>query len=172
VIKPSFAKGSETRGDFRQESPKAELAQSFDRNDFPKFSGKCLLSTHRSGILKLMRTIIVLTVFTLFFFATARCVDAGVMLGESPPVITQCSSAMMANLTPLQEEEQQRCGFRQSEPSGLSGSSVNTVQTVGQSATVGEMDFLGPQLVLSWVLDLTNEILPISPVLDGLLKPS
>lgn len=119
-----------------------------------------------------MRTIVTLTVFAVFFFATARCVDAGVMLAESPAVVTQCTAAMMADLTPLQEEEQQRCSFGQSEPSGLSGSSVNTVQTVGQLATVGEMGFVAAMLVRCGFLTISNAVLPPSPVIDGLLKPS
>lgn len=119
-----------------------------------------------------MRSIVMFTAFTLFFFATARCVDAGVMLGESPAVITQCPSAMMANLTPLQAEEQQRCSFRPNESSGMSGFSINGNQTAGQSAAIGELRCPDPQAIMSHVLELANEILPISPVLDGLLKPA
>ena len=119
-----------------------------------------------------MRSIVVLVVFTLFSFATARCVDAGVMLGESPAVIAPCASAMTANLTQLQAEKQHGCSFRQGESGGLSGFSINLVQTVSHSATVGETGFLGTQLVVSCVLELANEVLPVSPVLDGLLKPA
>ncbi len=118
-----------------------------------------------------MRTIVALTVFSLFFFATARCVDAGVMLGESPTVISQCTAPMMVNLTPFQEEEQQRCSFRQSESSGLSGSSINTVQTVGQSATAHpQLLPVAPSVVER--LYVVNDARPHSPFLEKPPKPA
>lgn len=144
----------------------------FDRNYLPKFSGSCLLSPHGSDRLQGMRTIVALTAFVLFSLATARCVDAGVILGESPAVISQCTAAMMANLPPLQEEEQQRSSFRQSESSGLSGFSVNVVQAVAQSATIGETGIVAATLVRCGFLTISNAVLPPSPVIDGLLKPS
>ncbi len=119
-----------------------------------------------------MRTIVVLTVFSLIFFATARCVDAGVMLRGTPAVSSQCPSAMLANSTPLQEKQQPRFSSLQNESSGLCGVSIVTVQTVAHSAVVDEIGFPSPQLMLLGALDLVDEILPINPVLSGLLKPA
>ena len=119
-----------------------------------------------------MRTFVVLTVITLFALSTARCADAGVMLGESPAVITQDASSLSADLTPLQQEEQKRCGFRQSELAGMSGFSPSASQTLSQSAATSEIEILAPQPTLSGASMLANSILPQSPVFDGLLKPS
>jgi hypothetical protein len=119
-----------------------------------------------------MRTIVILTVITLFALATSRCADAGVMLGESPAVIAQDASSMSAELTPLQQEEQKRGSFHQGEPSGMSGFSVSVSQTVVQAATGDSFANLIHQPPLLGLLGISNEALPVSPELDSLLKPS
>jgi hypothetical protein len=118
-----------------------------------------------------MRTIVVLTVITLFALSTARCADAGVMLGESPSVIAQDSSSISAQM-PLQQEEQKRFGFRKNESSGLSGFTVSLSHSVCQSAAAFENGIPEPNAILLDVLRLANDALPVSPVLCGLLKPS
>jgi hypothetical protein len=119
-----------------------------------------------------MRNIVVLTAFTLFIFATTRCADAGVMLGESPSVIATNAASVSADLTPLQQEEQKQGNFHQGESSGMSGFSTNSVQTVGQPATIGTLEASLQQSHLLAFLELSNECLPASPLLDSLLKPS
>ena len=119
-----------------------------------------------------MRKIVVLTVITLIALATARCADAGVMLGESPAVIAQDASSLSAPLTSLQPEEQKRGSFRQGESSAMSGFSISVSQPVSQNAVVGAIVSTRPPFLLLGVLRLSNETLPVAPILDGLLKPS
>jgi len=123
-----------------------------------------------------MRAFTSLAVFTLFVFASIRCVDAGVMLSKTPPVIEATPSmhgsweSIAAH--PAQPGQQQRQGVWQSESSGMSGISVNTSPTVGQFAVVWELELSVPQPLLSHWITLANAVLPPSPVFDGLLKPS
>ncbi|HBJ37988.1 MAG TPA: hypothetical protein DDZ51_25170 [Planctomycetaceae bacterium] len=119
-----------------------------------------------------MRTIVALTVITLFALATARCADAGVMLGDSPAVIAQDASSLSADLTPLQKEEQKRGSFHQGESSAMYGFSISVSQTVVQSATGASFENLIQQPPLLGLLGISNEALPVSPELDSLLKPS
>ncbi|HBJ34791.1 MAG TPA: hypothetical protein DDZ51_08515 [Planctomycetaceae bacterium] len=119
-----------------------------------------------------MHKIVVFTVITLFALATARCANAGVMLGESPAVIGPDASLMSVESKPLHQEKQKQGNFHQGESSGMSGFSVSVSQTYSQSAAVGVEDVSRPHLFLSCVLKIANEVLPVDPALGSLLKPS
>jgi hypothetical protein len=125
-----------------------------------------------------MRAFTSLAVFTLFVFASVRCVDAGVMLSKTPAVIAETPSmhgsweSMAADWMAAQPDQDQGQGVWQSESSGMSGISVNTSPTVGQFAVVWEPELSVPQPLLSHWITLANAVLPPSPVFDGLLKPS
>lgn len=119
-----------------------------------------------------MGKITTLAVFMLFCLASVRCVQGGVILGDSPVVINGCSAAMAADSMAAQKEQQQRSNIRQLESFAIFGSSIMTGQTVSPSAAVWEIEILLPQPTPSSFLTLANAILPASPVINGLLKPS
>ena len=117
-----------------------------------------------------MRTLTSLAVFTLFFFASVRCVDAGVMVRETPTVGVIGEGKAIVWMAV--EQEEQRNDVCQGDSSGMSGISVNSSQTVSQPAAVWPGEALLPQPMPSNRLKLGNAVPPPGPVLDGLLKPS
>ena len=109
--------------------------------------------------------------FSLFFFASVRCVDAGVMLRKTPTTVA-IGEWKAIDWMAAEHEEQQRPGVCQGDSSGMSGISGNANQTVNHSAAVWALEILVPQPMPSNLLTLANAILPHCPVLDGLFKPS
>lgn len=118
-----------------------------------------------------MRNISTLATFVIFMFATSRCVEAGVILGDSPAVIIQGTASMVVNITPIESREHQHSDFRQGESPGMTGSAVSLGPTLAQSANIGGREFPETQSAICGILLLANAVLPPNPVLNGLLKP-
>lgn len=108
----------------------------------------------------------------------AQCADAGVIV--SPQVIAdQPSDAAllsvlnaMAASVETEDAEVPPCGAIHGSPGGMAGVSLGPTQVGGVHACASSGWEFSPPLFAVWRISLVNAILPPSPVLDGLLKPS
>lgn len=119
---------------------------------------------------------VLLAVFAIMF--GAQCADAGVIV--SPQVIAgqPSDAALLSVLTAMaasaeaDDAEVPPCGAIHGSPGGMAGVSLGPTLVAGAHACACSGWDLSPPVSAIWRITLVNAILPPSPVLSGLLKPS
>lgn len=115
---------------------------------------------------------IFLAVFAIMLGAAQA--DAGVMISPHVAADQPSDAAVLKVLSEIAfpaDSEVPQCHLFDGGTDDFAAGALNSAQSLGSYAWLGDgWEFAPPQV--RWRLSLANAVLPSSPVLDGLLKPS
>ncbi len=119
-----------------------------------------------------MRLLLVLTVFTMI--AAGRCADAGVII-DVPAMqerVTDDTQTLLVAMCSAEQSSPHPIQVEQGDSDSLQGVAAIMGSTVAPSAALLHGVTPRPDSPLLWRIRLVNGLLPPSPDLNGLLKPS
>jgi len=124
----------------------------------------------------MMQIMLTRTIMTVLIILTgASCADAGLIDSRSFAIGEPSASAienLLSGLMPLVDDEPANDGVVNDGTKDLAGMSSSSTVPCNVFSCIDKATCFHKATGIAWYLSLDNAILPVSPVLNGLLKPS